>query len=188
MPSLGDISSALYGAWRLLRFDAGGMAWFDISLTGFWRSFFAAVLVAPGYVIFVWLDLAGRTEPFNLGWAVIVMGAAYILGWIVFPVAAIFLTQLLQLHQRYFALIIVYNWASVPQLLIMLPLTLIESSGLLPAGIARMLIMSSIAFILVYQWFVTRAALDTTPITTSGVVILQVLIGEFVHLGANGLI
>ena len=47
MPSQREIIAALFGSWRLMRFDADGMNWFDFSSAGFWRSFYAALPAAP---------------------------------------------------------------------------------------------------------------------------------------------
>ncbi|MFQ5785512.1 MAG: hypothetical protein ACE5H8_11915 [Alphaproteobacteria bacterium] len=188
MPSLAEVVAAQYGAWRLLRFDPAGMTWFDISIRGFWRSFFAAVPVAPAYAIFIGLDFARRAEPVDLGWAMLVSTIAYVCGWIAFPVAAIFITRLLGLTDRYVALIVAYNWASVPQTLLLLPPVLIEANGALPAQFASVLTMVVTIFVLLYQWFVTRTALATTALTATGIVFLEVLIGAFIDLTADSLI
>ena len=45
-----EVTAALYGSWRLARLDPGGMAYFNRTVEGFWNSFFAAVIVAPGYI------------------------------------------------------------------------------------------------------------------------------------------
>ena len=46
-----EVVAALYGAYRLARFDPSGLALFDATIAGFSRSFFAAVLVAPVYLV-----------------------------------------------------------------------------------------------------------------------------------------
>ncbi len=188
MPSTREIAAALFGAWRLLRFDAGGIAWFDVSLAGFWRSFFAAVLVAPGFVVLVALRLAARTEPYDLGWAAVVSSAAYAIGWVSFPLVAIFITRLLGLTDRYFALIIASNWASVPQMLVLLPTVLIDVGGVLPAALGSFLPLAATLYVIAYQWFVVRTALATDGFTASGIVVLQLLIDAFVELSADSLI
>ena len=58
MPPKQEIVASLYGAWRLMRLDPTGMTYFNLSADGFWRSFFAAVIVAPAYVLFVVVGLA----------------------------------------------------------------------------------------------------------------------------------
>ena len=45
------VTNALYGAYRLARADTNGLSYFDNSNAGFWRSFYAAVLIAPLFLI-----------------------------------------------------------------------------------------------------------------------------------------
>ena len=42
-----EVFKGLYGAWRLLLGDRGAVALFDDSIMGFWKSFFAAILILP---------------------------------------------------------------------------------------------------------------------------------------------
>ncbi|MCH7929300.1 MAG: hypothetical protein IIA01_02205 [Proteobacteria bacterium] len=188
MPSSRDVVSALYGAWRLMRFDAGGMAWFDLSIPGFWRSFFAALLAAPFFAVLVGMQFAGGDRPFDPGWATLVLAVAYCLSWAAFPVAAILITRLLRLTDRYVALIVAYNWANVLQIAVILIANLIDASGLLPGSPGVILPFAVMVFVLVYQWFVTRTALASTTATAIGVVIIQLVIDVFIELAAESLI
>ena len=188
MPSRREVVAALYGAWRLMRFDSGGMAWFDVSIAGFWRSFFAAVPVAPFYAIVVAIELAERIEPYDPVRAVVVSIAAYAAGWAGFPIAAIFITRLLGLSQRYVPFIVAYNWASVPQTLVYFPVLMISAAHLTSPALAEFLVLAAFVYILVYQWFVTLTALETTALTAAGIVIVQVLIDALIHRGTNSLI
>ncbi len=188
MPSMRDVVAALYGAWRLMRFDAGGMTWFDLSIPGFWRSFFAALLVAPFFAALVGMQFAQGDRPFDPGWATLVLTVAYCLYWAAFPIAAILITRLLRLTDRYVALIVAYNWANVPQIAVILLANLIDASELLPGYLGEILPFAAMVFVLVYQWFVTRTALATTTATAIGVVFLQLLIDVFIELAADSLI
>lgn len=188
MPSLSDVVAALYGAWRLMRFDKGGMRWFDVSITGFWRSFFAAVPVAPFYAVVIALELAARIEPYNMGWAILVSIIAYVVGWAAFPIVAIFVTRLLGLAPRYVPFIIAYNWANVPQTLVYFPVIVIGADRMAPQAITEFFAFAVTLYVLIYQWFVTRTALDTTTLTATGIVILQVVIDILIHRSASGLI
>ena len=188
MPSRREVIAALYGSWRLMRFDSGGMAWFDLSIAGFWRSFFAAVPVAPFYAIDVALELAERIEPYDPVWAIVVSIVAYAASWAAFPIVAIFITRLLGLSRRYVPLIIAYNWASVPQTLVYFPVTMISAAQLAPPALAEFLLLAAFLYILVYQWFVTLTALETTALTAAGIIIVQVLIDVLIHRGASSLI
>ncbi len=188
MPSRREVVAALYGAWRLLRFDAHGFAWFDLTIDGFWRSFFAATLVAPAYLILAALDLTGRAGPVDGGWATLVLTLAYAAEWIAFPIAAIFITRLLDLTEGYVPLIVAGNWISVPQSLLVAAAGAIDEWGGLAGAIGPFITLSATLYVLIYQWFVTRLALNTSGLTAIGVVILQILIVDFIHLGAMALI
>ena len=48
---INHISAALLGALHLARFDAVGIKYFEPTLAGFWRSFWAAGLVAPFFLL-----------------------------------------------------------------------------------------------------------------------------------------
>jgi len=60
-----DTAGALYGLWRLARGDASGLDFFNATLEGFWRSFAAAVIIAPPASDLSVFDLSqdGRTAP-----------------------------------------------------------------------------------------------------------------------------
>ena len=186
MPSLAEVGRGIYGAWRLMLFDAGGMAYFDTSIDGFWRSFFAAVVVAPAYVVFVVVGLTtAEAEVVDPAWAALVKGGAFVVSWVVFPAAAVFVTRLLGVTGRYIPLIVAYNWSNVPPLLILLPAEMLAASG---SGIGETVGTLALLFILVYEWFVVRVALGVAGFTAVGIVVFDVVLGLIIQLSANGLL
>ncbi|WGF89295.1 hypothetical protein [Marinivivus vitaminiproducens] len=178
IPSQAEIRSSLQGAFRLARFDEGGVHDFNLSLPGFWQSFFAAVLVAPGYVLLVAQKAANEPEPIDLGLFGLVELVGFVLSWIVFPLAAIPLTRLLGLDHRYAVLIIASNWAKVVQMIAFLA-SLLVAAILPPEGGAPVILIVTVA-ILVYQWFIARVTLDTSASIAAGVVAVDLLLGIFV--------
>jgi len=183
MPSGREWVAALYGAWRLMRFDPRGMRWFDLSVGGFWRSFWAALPVAPGYAVIVALEVSGRAQPVDPGWAILVGGLGYALGWVALPLAAIPLTRLLRLTPGYVPLVVATNWASVLQALVVVPLAVLDATGMLPADAGGFLRLIADLYILVYLWFVVRTALQTNAGTAIGFVIVNEILGVFIHVG-----
>jgi hypothetical protein len=179
MPDRREVFESLYGAWRLAFLDQSGMRHFNLSFEGFWRSFFAAVLVAPAFAVLVGQKLAGRPGPIDLGWAALVQAFAYAFSWAAFPLAALVLTQLLGLSRNYVALIIALNWATVLQVGVFLAAIVIElaAPGLLD-GLIVLLVTGAVLF---YQWFVTRAALQST----GGVALLLVLVDLVLNTAIN---
>lgn len=199
MPDRLEILQSLEGAWRLARLDRAGMTFFNLTVAGFWRSFFAAILVAPGYAILVAQKLADRDavapeaapsvvatgEPAAI-WVVIVQTATYALSWAVFPIVAAVLTWLLNLGRAYVALIVAGNWAAVIQMAAFLAALVL--GYLLPAALAPVLITVVTGGILFYQWFVIRTALQTSGGVALVLVLVDLLVNTVINVGADRLV
>ena len=188
MPGLREIVAALYGAWRLMRFDANGMAWFNLSIEGFWRSFFAAILAAPFFALSIILDLDEQAEPVDGGAAAAVTVLVYAIGWAIVPIVGIAITKLLGLTRGYIPLVVAFNWTAVPQAVVHAIAAVIATSGFAGAGVANMLLFATVVYILIYEWFVVRTALQTTPLTAVGIVLLLETIAILVRMVAFGLV
>jgi hypothetical protein len=173
VPSLREVVSSVYGAWRLARFDPQGMVFFDTTLGGFWRSFFAAVIVAPAYVVVVLSvgDSERHADPLRYGLA---ESIGYVLSWVVFPLVMEWLSRQLGCRARYLSYITAYNWAAVIEHLLLLPVLMITSHGVLPDAVGHILWLLTLAFVLAYAWFVTRTALAVTAATAAAIVGLDI--------------
>lgn len=185
MISLREIATGLYGAYRLARLDAGGMAWFDRTLPGFWKSFFAAALAAPLYALLTTLHLLDDTGRELLETAgsirvFLIEALAYVIGWVLFPLVMIRITDLLQRQQEYFGFIVAYNWAGVLQIAIFLPVVALNISGLIPLAGGNFLSMVVLFAILYYQWFITRTALRTGAGAAAAIVCLDMALSILV--------
>ena len=182
MPDRAEIVSSIYGAYRLARLDQTGMTHFNLSVEGFWRSFFAALIVAPGYALLVSERLLEDGD-LGLGRFALVEGAAYVLGWVAFPLAALFLTQALDLSRNYVALIVAANWAAVIQIAILLAGQIV---GLvLPVVLASLILIGITGAVLFYQWFVVRTALETTGGIALALVVVDLLLNIMINLTAE---
>ena len=67
MASLADTKQALEGAWSIARRDPDAMSRFDLTVDGFWASFFAAVVAAPGYLLLLVDQYSAQGFGANLG-------------------------------------------------------------------------------------------------------------------------
>jgi hypothetical protein len=187
MPDLAYLTRSVYGAWRLARLDPAGMTLFELSIPGFWRSFFAAVVVAPFYVALVVLRFEHETDlgaDLELSPFLGVKLVAYAISWVAFPLAMLAIARLLSLGAFYVPFIIAYNWSAVIQIAVFLPVSLIEASGLLPEALGAALMMIATIAILFYQWFIARVALQTTALTAAGLVAFDLLLGILIDVGA----
>jgi hypothetical protein len=183
MPDREEILRSLYGAYLLARTDPSGMGHLNLTVEGFWRSFFAAVLVAPAYALLIGEKLAARPEALELGWVVLVHGVAYVLSWLAFPLAALVLTFALSLSRNYVALIVAVNWAQVLQTAAFLVAVLL--SLVLPGLLAGLVITMVTVGVLFYQWYVVRTALETTGGIALALVLVDLVLNLAINLSAD---
>ncbi|MCP5373134.1 MAG: hypothetical protein H6907_15515 [Hyphomicrobiales bacterium] len=178
MPTRAEVIAGIYGAYRLARADAGAMSYFDTTLDGFWKSFFAAAVVAPFYLLLLVLRLAtaqtGVLDPLRFFTAEAI---GYVIAWVAFPLIMIPLSEALDRRDHYFRYLVAYNWAAVIQNAIYLPLGFLILSGLVPFGLAVLLELAAIGAILAYAWFIARTALDIPGLTAAGLVFIDFVVG-----------
>ena len=176
MPSGQEVASGLRGAWRLLRVDAGGLADFDQSVEGFWKSFYAAVLTAPAYVIVVALHLSGVEPVGGFLHLVLVEGCGYVIEWVAYPLAAFYIAEMIGKQETYIRFIVALNWSRVIQMILYLPvLLLVEAEAFAPQFGGLLSFVVTIA-VLIYQWYVTRSALAVHGLPAGLLVALDVAI------------
>ncbi|MBT3305705.1 MAG: hypothetical protein HN377_04410 [Alphaproteobacteria bacterium] len=175
-----DIVAALYGAYRLARFDVSGHSYFDVSVTGFWRSFFAAVLIAPFYLLILHFRFAEFPDvPVFRFFALETI--AYVVAWIAFPLFMASLVREIKAEDKYIPYIVAYNWSAVWQNALFLPIELFAITGVLPSGAAGLLGLFALAAIIAYVWFITRTALNISGAAAAGIVGVDFLISVVIH-------
>ncbi len=190
MPSYRDIVYGIYGAWRLARLDASAMSYFDRTPAGFWKSFFAAVIVAPGFAIIIGYELTQVEGEFEAGALrmFVVETLAYMLGWVAFPVIVHQICEAIGKRDAYLGFIVAFNWSKVIQMAVFLPAIALIATGLLPEDSGTLLRWVISMLILSYQWFVTRTALAVTARGAVGFVVLDLVIDLIVRAIALGMI
>ena len=181
MLTLAEIGPGVYGAWRLAHFDPNGMRYFDRSMTGFWRSFYVAVLVAPLWIIILAVDFAPMH--FAGGWARVAIAETigYVINWVAYPLAAYYLTRFIDRPQEYAGFIVALNWGSLIQLGLQMPAHVIAGTAVVPAGLGEVLVVGTQLVALIYEWFITRTALRLSGFGAIGFVVLDFLIGSVVN-------
>ena len=167
MITLREVVASLYGAWRLCRFDRAAVGFFDATIEGFWRSFFALALVAPFDFSIV---LLVRADPWpddlvHYGLAYVVV---YILSWIVWPLVAFYLTRALDRADAFPLYISAHNWAQMPASLLQL-VAVILARGFFPEQTLAAA-QVTLLVILVYEGFIAAVALRLDRIVAAGVV------------------
>jgi hypothetical protein len=190
MPSYRDIVYGIYGAWRLARLDAGAMSYLDRTPAGFWKSFFAAVIVAPGFAIIIAYELSQVEIEIEAGVLriFVVELLAYVLGWAAFPVIVHRICEAIGKREAYIGYIVAFNWSKVIQMAVFLPAIGLIASGALPGDSGSLLRWVVSVLVLFYQWFITRTALAVTAAGAVGFVVLDFMIDLIVHMITLGMI
>jgi hypothetical protein len=159
----GEMSLALYGAWRLARLDRGGLAYFDRSLAGVWRSFRAAAIIYPGFLVLLALSVPDEQwTRAGAGRVVVVETIAYVIGWVGYPLLLLPITRFLGREHRVLDFIVAYNWAQILEMVLLVTISVFALSGIFPGPASVALLYAGRIAILGYEWFIARVALDVT--------------------------
>ena len=178
MLTLREMSSGLYGAWRLLWRDRSAMAWFDRSLAGAIRSFWAAALCYPGFVILLLMRLsASDLHSAAVFRILLVESIGYVIGWCAYPLAALPFCRWLAPEERALGFIIAYNWSQVLQTAALLPIAVLGGLDIVPGYAIAYADFVAYMAILVYEWFIARIAVDAGALPATALVLLDIVIG-----------
>ena len=174
MISVLELNKSLFGAYRLARLDPGGVVFFDTSIEGFWKSFFAAILVAPLFFALLAFKSNNISIEINMLRYFAIEGTAYIIGWFWFPLMIYSLTQTLNLGKNYLQFIVSYNWCSVIQNTVYLPFAILFELNIVSGTTAQIFNLILLSMIVTYIWFIAKVTLDTTTLVAGGIVVLDI--------------
>jgi hypothetical protein len=180
MISVREVTSGLYGAWRLALRDKAAMAWFDRSLEGTIRSFWAAAICYPGFVVLLLLhlDAASRAEPVIYR-VLLVETIGYVVGWTAYPLLALPFCRWLVTEDRALGFVIAYNWSQVLQTALLLVVGAAVSLTGMPDDAAAYLGLAASIAILVYEGVIAWIALDAGVPPAIALVLLDLVLGAF---------
>ncbi|WP_119167452.1 hypothetical protein [Algihabitans albus] len=170
LPSQAETLKSLYAVWRLLRGDRSAVSLLEEGPEGFVKSFFAAALVLPFWLLHEWMLLSDERVAGGLPFLFAIEGLTYGISWLAFPVAMTFVAEALGRSQHYFRHIVVWNWAVVIQAAFAVPVAALAGAAEV-AALGGILLLVQIA-IFVYQWYLTRVALQVDSFPAVGIVLM----------------
>jgi hypothetical protein len=189
------LAQVVHGLRLILRLEPGGFSFFEKSYSGFIRSFFPALVLAPLHIIHLALVYdPGKTETAAPGSGTETMSViarssfwdaipyitteflAYVLSWTLFPFVMIYVTRLLGCSRHYFAYIVPYNWFQLLLGLVVLPLTLLIDLQVIGLNGAALLNFVVLGMFIAYGTFLARTGLEVATSTAFGIVVLDILL------------
>ncbi len=181
IPPAAEIASSLYGAWRLVRLDKSALQFFNRSVEGFWRSFFAAVIVLPAHAALIFGQFSDTEMTAGPAGFVAIQGLTYVLGWTVFPLVMFHLAEAMQRSGEYIGYIVASNWVSVLEAAFYLAISGIAASGLLPEAVGSFLKLGAFFAILALEGFIAATALRIGGMAAAGIVMLSLFIAYVIE-------
>jgi hypothetical protein len=184
----GEVRLALVGALRLAKGDRGGLSCFDRSLDGFWRSFRAAVIAYPLYLMLLTMRVTIAEWQRSGGFYIIVVETiAYVIAWVAFPLAMLTVTRWINRSHRFFDFMVPYNWSQLPQSALFVLVGLQAESEAVSAQPAQVIEIAAAIAVLVYEWFIARVALETTAAAAGLIVLVDLVLGVLISHAASSL-
>ncbi len=173
-----EVQLALAGSLRLARGDRGGLACFDRSLDGFWRSFRAAVIAYPLYLVLLVMRVTVEEWQGSGGWRIVTVETiGYVIAWVAFPLLMLTVTRWIGRAHRFFDFMVPYNWCQVPQSALFVLVGLESESGMLGTQASEAIDIVAAIATLVYEWYIARVALETTGSAAAFVVLVDLVLG-----------
>jgi len=172
-----EVQMAVGGALRLAIGDRRGLKFFDTSIDGFWRSFRAALICYPLYLLLVSFRVTdAQWEMSGAASILIVETIAYVISWVGFPLLILPVSRQFGRGDRFLSFMVAYNWAQVPQTAVFVLVGLDGATGLQPPSGAHLAGLLAAIAGLVYEWYIARVALAVTGTQATLVVIIDLLL------------
>jgi hypothetical protein len=181
-----EIVRSLTGAWHVFLDRQDADRYFDLSLTGFWRSFRAVALIVPAYALSTLT--AWTTLPAEADEALFVLSKAVSLAidWVAFPIVLALIADRLKVSCTYSAYVIVRNWGSVIATAPFGVLALLYVVGLIGQEVTGTLSLAILFVVLRYNYLIARRVLQVGVPLAIGIVVADFILSLAIDAGVSG--
>lgn len=164
----------LRGALDLARGRPAGLAWFPATAEGALRSFWAAALCVPVFLLLrLLLEPRMQLTPRGLT----AEGIGYVVIWAGYALASWPIARRLGRGAEWPRFVAAWNWATALQYGVVLLLSLIAMP--LPEPVQNLLSLCLIGYTLWLEWFVARLALRLPGLPATALVLLDLTLNLF---------
>lgn len=182
-----EIVRSLTGAWHVFLDRPDADQYFDLSVTGFWRSFRAIVLVLPAYVLSALTTWATLPAEMDSATFFVARTVSLAIDWVAFAVVLALVADRLKVSNTYSAYIIVRNWASVIATAPFGLVSILFIAGLIGQDIAATLSLAVLFIVLRYNYIVARRVLQVGMPLAIGIVVADFILSLAIDAGISGL-
>jgi hypothetical protein len=181
MITIKEVRAALTGIVDLAKGDIIGLGYFENSPRALARSFWAALVVAPPWVLL--LALQGQTMKAGPAKMIAVQAIEYALLWTAFPVALYEILSRVGRTDRFYLYVSIRNWASV----IETPAVLFAAAFALavPYDVAQLVPLFAMVAVFAFEWFLARVGLAVGIGAAAGIAALDFLLSVLIQLTAD---
>ena len=170
----------LQGIRRLSRFDQVGFLFFDASRKGFWRSFLAAVVCLPIWILAEYHQAATMEPDAALRYLAVQL-TAYVISWLAYPLIVLQIADWFGVWPNYYRYMVAYNWFQPLLQIFWLPLLLLEFLHNGQLGNILALLWVGLQFVQgAYGWFLARFGLGVSNSTALAMAVLDMLLALFI--------
>jgi hypothetical protein len=183
-----ELRWAVIGCLRLARGDRRGLAYFDRSLDGFWRSFLSAFVCYPFFLVLLSMRVSLAEWNAAGGFQVILVETiSYVISWVAFPLVMLSVLRWIGRGDRFFDFMVPYNWCQLPQSVLFVLVGLESESGALSDPVSQTIEIAAAIAVLAYEWYIARVALETSRSAATLVVLVDLVLGVLITRAAGSL-
>jgi hypothetical protein len=181
-----EIVRSLTGAWHVFLDRQDADHYFDLSITGFWRSFRAVALIVPAYALSTltaWTTLPAEADE---GLFVLSKAVSLAIDWVAFPIVLALIADRLKVSGTYSAYVIVRNWGSVIATAPFGVLALLYVVGLIGQEVTGTLSLAILFIVLRYNYLIARRVLQVGVPLAIGIVVADFVLSLAIDAGVSG--
>lgn len=184
MITLRESVLSLYGAGRLARFDVSGLRYFSPGVDGARRSFYAAAVVAPLYVLYVYVQIQSGLIQTPLMRLIPLEATAFVISWVAYPLAILGYTRALDCDRHVVRYITAYNWSGVllNALYLGIGMMMMQAGG--PDSRGGALALLATLYMTVFLWFIAKNVLGVSGLVAAGAVLIDFAVGLLVQIAS----
>ncbi len=183
--SVAEIIKNLIGATHIFLRNEKCLGFFTIDLRAFWQSFWCAVILLPIYLIMVFtnryfsesMNASAYDNVFRLLSVEII---AYIISWVLWPVAMLYVVKMIDRKNNYFSYIILYNWSAAPMLALGFIVTILEYMNIFSLELIAAISIGFLIWRFIIHIFIFKITMKVSVIKAIPFIFADFFIGQMI--------